>query len=72
MLDSCAHNEARPTSILRSDSDKGTLVRFSGDVKYASAADALELGWIDPPPSNHDLLVVKVEQYMICLRHLFL
>ena len=71
MLNSCAHNEARPTPILRSDCDKWALVRFAGDVKYASAADALELGWIGPPSSNDDLLVVKVEQYMIRLGHLF-
>jgi hypothetical protein len=43
------------------------LLRFSGNAKNASAANSLEVGWIDAPPSNHDPLVVKVEQYMICL-----
>jgi len=67
MLDSCAHNEPGIASILRTNSDKRALLRFSGNVKNAPAANSLEFGWIDPPPSNHDLLVVKVEQYMICL-----
>ncbi len=56
VFDSCTHNEARPASILRSDCHKWALVRFSRDVKYASATD----------------LVVKVEQHMIRLGHVFL
>ena len=67
ILNSCAHNEPGITSILRSNSDKRALVRSSGNMKNAPAANSLEFGWIDPPPSNDDLLVVKVEQYMICL-----
>jgi len=67
MLNSCPNNEPGITSILRSNSDKRALVRLSGNMKNAPTANSLELGWIDPPPSSDDLLVVKVEQYMICL-----
>ena len=67
MLDSCAHNEPGIASILRTKREKRALLRFSGNVKNAPAASSLEFGWIDPLPSNHDLLVVKIEQYMICL-----
>ena len=67
MLGSCAHNEPGITSILRSNSDKRAMVRLSGNMKNASAANSLEFGWIDPPHSNDDLPVVKVEQYMVCL-----
>ena len=65
MLNSCAHDEPGITSILRSNSDKRALVRLSGNMKNAPAANSLEFGWMDPPPCNHDLLVVKVEKYVI-------
>jgi hypothetical protein len=34
-------------------------------MKYAPAADALQLGWMNPFPSQDDLLMVEVEQYML-------
>ena len=35
---------------LRTNSDKRTLLRFSGNVKNAPAANSVEFGWIDPVP----------------------
>jgi hypothetical protein len=67
MLDSCAHNQARATSIVRSDGNERAVVCPSRNLKYSPAADTLQLRWIGPPPSDNNLLVVKVEQYMIRL-----
>jgi len=50
----------------------GPTLFVSRDVKYTAATDSLELGWIDALSSNHDLLVVKVQQYMVGLGHLLL
>jgi hypothetical protein len=43
VLDSCRYNEPRAASILRSDRDEWAVFSFSGDLKYSSSADTLEL-----------------------------
>ena len=55
--------------MLRSNSDERALLGFSGNVKNAPSANSLEFGWVSASSSNYDLFVVKVEQYMIHLRH---
>jgi hypothetical protein len=67
VLNSCAYNQTRPTPILRSDCDERASHSFSGDVKYSPAADTLELRGTGPLSFNSYLLMVKVEQYVICL-----
>jgi hypothetical protein len=34
-------------------------------MKYSPATDTLELGWTGGSPFDPDLLVIKVEQYVI-------
>ena len=72
VLDSCAHDETRAPSILRRDRDERAVISSSGDLKYSAPADSLELRWTHPSAFNHDLLVVEVEQYVMCVRHLLL
>ena len=58
--------------MLRKDGDKWALHCVSGNVENTAATNSLELGWSGPLSSALDLLVVKVEQYVICLWHLLL
>jgi hypothetical protein len=65
VLDSRANNESGTPSILRRDGDKWTVIRFTGDLKYAPATHALKLRWVDPCNFADDFLVVIIERYVI-------
>lgn len=65
VLDSRANNQPRPASILGGNCDEWASHSFSGYVKYSPAADALKLRRTGPPSFNPDLLMIKVQQYVI-------
>lgn len=65
VLDSRAYNQTPRASILGSDCDERASHPFSGDVKYSPAADTMKIWRTGPRSFNPDLLMVKVQQYVI-------
>ena len=56
------------TSILSSDRHQWPLFRFFCDVKNTPTARSLQLWRREPVPSRRNLVVIKIEQEVICLR----